>query len=121
MGLKNFSFLFLVVKMVCSSASRLFQRSAAPARAFLRTKSSPSVASGASNSGGGLPHTIPAPPSCFSRPQKPFFRTRLPVELASGESLIPLHSATASSLLRSMLSSKVGQWGFLSEGFATPL
>lgn len=41
---------------------------------------------------------------------------RLPVELACGESLMPLHSVTASALLKSMLSSKVGHWGFLSEG-----
>ncbi|KAL6497529.1 hypothetical protein OROHE_027158 [Orobanche hederae] len=34
---------------------------------------------------------------------------------------MPLHSVTASALLRSMLSSKVGQWSVLSEGFATPL
>lgn len=41
---------------------------------------------------------------------------RLPVELGCGDSLMPLHSATASALLNSMLSSKVGQWGCLSEG-----
>lgn len=41
---------------------------------------------------------------------------RLPVELGCGESLMPLHSATASALLTSMLSSKVGRWGVLSEG-----
>ncbi|KAF5954125.1 hypothetical protein HYC85_006981 [Camellia sinensis] len=42
--------------------------------------------------------------------------SRLVVELGCGESLMPLHSATASSLLNSVLSSKVGQWGCLSEG-----
>lgn len=43
---------------------------------------------------------------------------RLPVELGCGESLMPLHSVTASALLNSMLSSKVGHWGFLSEGIS---
>ncbi|KAH7658712.1 hypothetical protein IHE45_17G107900 [Dioscorea alata] len=46
---------------------------------------------------------------------------RLPVELACAQSLMPYHSATASALLNSMLSSKSGNWGWLSEGFATPL
>lgn len=43
-------------------------------------------------------------------------RCRLPVELGCVESLMPLHSRIASSLLRSKLSSEVGNWGFLSEG-----
>nr|GMD53314.1 protein NUCLEAR FUSION DEFECTIVE 6, chloroplastic/mitochondrial-like [Ipomoea batatas]GMD56201.1 protein NUCLEAR FUSION DEFECTIVE 6, chloroplastic/mitochondrial-like [Ipomoea batatas] len=42
-------------------------------------------------------------------------RCRLPVELGCVESLMPLHSRIASSLLRSKLSSEVGNWGFLSE------
>ncbi|KAK9109381.1 hypothetical protein Sjap_017441 [Stephania japonica] len=46
---------------------------------------------------------------------------RLPVELGCSQSLMPLHSVTASSLLTSMLSLKGGNWGWLSEGFATPL
>ncbi|XP_076950491.1 uncharacterized protein LOC143623477 [Bidens hawaiensis] len=53
--------------------------------------------------------------------RNPSFLSRLPVELGSMQSLMPLHSATASALLKSMLSSEVGQWGTLSEGFATPL
>ncbi|KAK1441224.1 hypothetical protein QVD17_07067 [Tagetes erecta] len=53
--------------------------------------------------------------------RNPSFLSRLPVELAGMQSLMPLHSVTASALLKSMLSSKVGQWGSLSEGFATPL
>ncbi|KAG8367077.1 hypothetical protein BUALT_Bualt16G0035100 [Buddleja alternifolia] len=39
----------------------------------------------------------------------------LPVELRCGESLMPLHSVTASALLNSKLSSKIGHWTFLSE------
>lgn len=41
---------------------------------------------------------------------------RLPKELSCGDSLMPLHSVTASVLLKSLLSSEVGQWGSLSEG-----
>ncbi|KAK9112568.1 hypothetical protein Scep_020087 [Stephania cephalantha] len=52
---------------------------------------------------------------------KPRFISRLPVELGCSQSLMPLHSVTASSLLTSMLSLKGGNWGWLSEGFATPL
>ncbi|KAK1383760.1 protein NUCLEAR FUSION DEFECTIVE 6, chloroplastic/mitochondrial-like [Heracleum sosnowskyi] len=63
-----------------------------------------------------------ASPSPSFRRLNPLFTSRIPVELSSGiESLMPFHSATASALLTSMLSSKVGQWGTLSEGFATPL
>ncbi|KAK1279345.1 hypothetical protein QJS04_geneDACA002860 [Acorus gramineus] len=32
---------------------------------------------------------------------------------------MPLHSVTASSLLNSMLSSKSGSWGWLSEGISS--
>ncbi|KAI3776930.1 hypothetical protein L1987_46721 [Smallanthus sonchifolius] len=53
--------------------------------------------------------------------RNPRFLSRLPVELGGMQSLMPLHSVTASALLKSMLGSEVGQWGSLSEGFATPL
>ncbi|KAK1259797.1 hypothetical protein QJS04_geneDACA010244 [Acorus gramineus] len=43
---------------------------------------------------------------------------RLPLELGCVQSLMPLHSATASVLLNSMLSSKTGSWGWLSEGIS---
>ncbi|XP_052196615.1 protein NUCLEAR FUSION DEFECTIVE 6, mitochondrial isoform X2 [Diospyros lotus] len=111
--------------MASNSARSLFQRSTASARSIMsrnRTVQSPpsSVASKQSNLGGLAPSN-PAAPSRFSRRHNLFFSTRLPVELSGGESLIPLHSATASALLRSMLSAKVSQWGCVSEGFATPL
>ncbi|KAK9053990.1 hypothetical protein SSX86_025065 [Deinandra increscens subsp. villosa] len=48
--------------------------------------------------------------------RNPRFLSRLPVELGGMQSLMPLHSVTASALLKSMLSSNVGQWGSLSEG-----
>ncbi|KAF2952191.1 hypothetical protein DAI22_01g317600 [Oryza sativa Japonica Group] len=48
--------------------------------------------------------------------------SRVPVEALGGaHGLMPLHSATASALLTSMLGLKPGSWGWLSEGFATPL
>lgn len=45
-----------------------------------------------------------------------FFNFRLPVELGGAQSLIPLHSATASALLTSLLSLHNTSWGCLSEG-----
>ncbi|PQP95326.1 protein NUCLEAR FUSION DEFECTIVE 6 chloroplastic/mitochondrial-like [Prunus yedoensis var. nudiflora] len=47
--------------------------------------------------------------------------SRFPVELAGAQSLIPMHSATASALFTSLLSLHNNSWGCLSEGFATPL
>ncbi|KAM1194360.1 hypothetical protein ACFX15_020661 [Malus domestica] len=41
--------------------------------------------------------------------------SRLPVELGGAQSLIPLHSATASALLTSLLSLHNTSWGCLSE------
>ncbi|KAH7658713.1 hypothetical protein IHE45_17G107900 [Dioscorea alata] len=52
----------------------------------------------------------------ISRRRLPLNIARLPVELACAQSLMPYHSATASALLNSMLSSKSGNWGWLSEG-----
>nr|XP_043607530.1 protein NUCLEAR FUSION DEFECTIVE 6, mitochondrial-like [Erigeron canadensis] len=89
-----------------ASSRQVFQKSAGVRSLFRRTS------------------TFTKPPSnLFNGPvrRKPLFSSREPVELSCMQSLMPLHSATASSLLKSMLSSEVGQWGSLSEGFATPL
>ncbi|KAL7260783.1 hypothetical protein ACSBR1_006448 [Camellia fascicularis] len=99
--------------MATDSARRLFQRSTSSAKAFLSRKSR---TQSPSNLGGLAPFSNSAPPSRVSRRHHSFFSTRLPVELGCGESLMPLHSATASSVLNSVLSSKVGQWGCLSKG-----
>ncbi|XP_047955698.1 protein NUCLEAR FUSION DEFECTIVE 6, mitochondrial-like [Salvia hispanica] len=101
---------------MASCARNLVQRSSNTAKTLLfRTQSSHSGAPKLSGFASTLPRPSPRP--------RPFFSStsRLPVELGCGESLMPLHSATASALLNSMLSSKVGRWGYLSEGFATPL
>ncbi|KAI3474879.1 hypothetical protein Pfo_030190 [Paulownia fortunei] len=103
--------------MASNCARNLVHRSSNSAKTLLfRGQSSHSVAAGPSKLSGLAP-TIPR----LSPRYRPFFSSRLPVELGCGESLMPLHSVTASALLKSMLSSKVGQWAFLSEGFATPL
>ncbi|KAF5943573.1 hypothetical protein HYC85_017650 [Camellia sinensis] len=103
--------------MATNSARRLFQRSTSSAKAFLSRKSR---TQSPSNLSGLAPSSNSAPPSRVSRhhlpSSPPGTHFRLPVELGCGESLMPLHSATASSLINSMLSSKVGQWGCLSEG-----
>ncbi|EYU34711.1 hypothetical protein ABFS82_11G128100 [Erythranthe guttata] len=101
--------------MASNCARNLLRRSTSSAKTLLsRIQSQPSAAPGPSKLN-GFAATAP-------RRRPPFSSSRLPVELGcAGESLMPLHSATASALLNSMLSSKVGQWGSLSEGFATPL
>ncbi|KAL2539064.1 hypothetical protein Adt_00042 [Abeliophyllum distichum] len=105
--------------MASNCAIKFVQRSTSSAKTFLnRIQSSPCVATGPSKLSGLTPTT---PASRVSPRHHAFFSSRLPVELSCGESLMPLHSVTASALLKSMLSSKVGQWGCVSEGFATPL
>ncbi|KAK6153059.1 hypothetical protein DH2020_012698 [Rehmannia glutinosa] len=97
--------------MACHCARNLVHRSSSSAKTLLsRVQSQHSFALGPSSLS-GLARTIPR----LAPRHRPFFSSRLPVELGSGESLIPLHSVTASALLKSMLSSKVGQWGVLSE------
>ncbi|XP_020105376.1 protein NUCLEAR FUSION DEFECTIVE 6, chloroplastic/mitochondrial-like [Ananas comosus] len=73
--------------------------------------------------GSSKPFSSP-PTSTFARSSRrrlPLTISRLPVELGCAQSLMPLHSITASALLTSMLSMKPGGWAWLSEGFATPL
>ncbi|XP_057528774.1 protein NUCLEAR FUSION DEFECTIVE 6, mitochondrial [Amaranthus tricolor] len=53
--------------------------------------------------------------------QNLFTSSRIPVELGCAESLMPLHTVTASALFTSLLSLHSQSWGCLSEGFATPL
>ncbi|CAK9161334.1 unnamed protein product [Ilex paraguariensis] len=110
--------------MASNSARNFLQRSTTSAKSFLfdcrKTQSPLSFASSRSQFG-GLPPTNPTPSSRLCRSHHSFFSSRLPVELVCAQSLMPLHSVTASALLKSLLSSEVGQWGCLSEGFATPL
>ncbi|KAI4384288.1 hypothetical protein MLD38_002463 [Melastoma candidum] len=47
--------------------------------------------------------------------------SRIPVELGGAMTLMPMHSATATALLTSLLCLSSRSWGCLSEGFATPL
>ncbi|RVW46470.1 hypothetical protein CK203_010963 [Vitis vinifera] len=105
--------------MASSSARRFLQRSSSTTRAYLsrnqRPPTSPSVVS-APSSLAGVASSQSTPAARFSRLKYPSCSSRLPVELASTVSMMPLHSATASALLNSMLSSKVGSWGWLSEG-----
>ncbi|PKA49293.1 hypothetical protein AXF42_Ash014195 [Apostasia shenzhenica] len=56
-----------------------------------------------------------APPRLSRR--LPSSIARHPAELSCVQSLMPLHSVTASSLLTSMLAVKAGSWGWLSEDF----
>ncbi|XP_022159141.1 protein NUCLEAR FUSION DEFECTIVE 6, chloroplastic/mitochondrial [Momordica charantia] len=67
----------------------------------------------------GLPSAKPAASPRFS--VQKLTNLRLPVELSSVQSLMPLHSVTASALFTSLLSLHNNSWGCLSEGFATPL
>ncbi|KAL9226331.1 hypothetical protein vseg_002158 [Gypsophila vaccaria] len=59
--------------------------------------------------------TKPKSPS-FLSPHRLFSSTRIPVELGCAQSLMPLHSVTASALLTSLLSLHAQSWGALSEG-----
>ncbi|XP_041012106.1 protein NUCLEAR FUSION DEFECTIVE 6, mitochondrial [Juglans microcarpa x Juglans regia] len=97
--------------MAANCARRTLLISSASAKALLsRTSSSSSpLAAKASKLTGGL--------AVEKR-----VLSRLPVELTGvQQSLMPLHSVTASALFTSLLSLHNHNWGCLSEGFATPL
>ncbi|XP_043716844.1 protein NUCLEAR FUSION DEFECTIVE 6, mitochondrial-like isoform X1 [Telopea speciosissima] len=95
----------------------LVSSSASATRILSGCRPSSSCVSGAGKVGGFTPAR---PTSRVSRHKLSFF-SRMPMELGCAQSLMPLHSVTASALLTSMLSLKGGNWGWLSEGFATPL
>ncbi|XP_042477865.1 protein NUCLEAR FUSION DEFECTIVE 6, mitochondrial-like [Macadamia integrifolia] len=78
-----------------------------------KSSASSSFVSGASKLGGFTP--------ARSTSRVSLHFSRLPMELGCAQSLMPLHSVTASALLTSMLSLNGGNWGWHSEGFAMPL
>ncbi|XP_031488620.1 uncharacterized protein LOC116256401 [Nymphaea colorata] len=47
--------------------------------------------------------------------------SRLPVELSCSGSMMPLHNAIASALLRSRLASESQSWGLVPQGLSLPL
>ncbi|KAK8913601.1 hypothetical protein KSP39_PZI023595 [Platanthera zijinensis] len=93
---------------VVAARRTLLRCSSVPPR--LSTAASPRGCISSSNS---LPANYP---SRISRRVLSSSISRLPVELSSMQSLMPLHSATASALLTSKLSLKPGNWAWLSEG-----
>ncbi|KAL6192525.1 hypothetical protein ACLB2K_033612 [Fragaria x ananassa] len=104
--------------MAANCARRTLQFSSASAKTLFNSSSSSPFASKAfklSELAGAKTTSIPR----FATQKLKF--SRLPVELAAAQSLIPLHSATASALFTSLLSLHNTSWGCLSEGFATPL
>ncbi|KAI3882141.1 hypothetical protein MKW92_022022 [Papaver armeniacum] len=80
-------------------------------RAFQSFAKSSSFASSAAKFGGFTSTAKPTSTSHFLK--SPLF-SRLPV-LGCAQSLMPLHSVTASALLTSKLSLKAGNWAWLSE------
>nr|XP_027076360.1 protein NUCLEAR FUSION DEFECTIVE 6, chloroplastic/mitochondrial isoform X2 [Coffea arabica] len=105
--------------MSSNCARRLLQQSSSSAKAFLSSGpriSLPSVASGTTKLGG-----LPSPASRLSRRHNLFSKSRVRMELACGESLMPLHSVTASALLKSMLSSGVAVGCLSEEGRASSI
>ncbi|KAM1215057.1 hypothetical protein ACFX2I_011497 [Malus domestica] len=99
--------------MAANCARRTLQFSSASAKTILSRPPSSPFASNASK----LTEFTSLKPASAPRlaAQKLKF-SRLPVELGGAQSLIPLHSATASALFTSLLSLHNTSWGCLSEG-----
>ncbi|KAL2903250.1 Protein NUCLEAR FUSION DEFECTIVE 6 chloroplastic/mitochondrial [Bienertia sinuspersici] len=102
---------------VCGRARQALQSSSTTRNAVSKLCSSKSTSFAGTSK---LPGFASSPNPRFSL-QKLFTSSRIPVELGCVDSLMPLHSATASALFTSMLSLHSQSWGCLSEGFATPL
>ncbi|CAL2258283.1 unnamed protein product [Prunus armeniaca] len=99
--------------MAANSTRRTLQFSSSSAKTLLcRTPSSP-FAFKASNL---IELTAVKPTSAPRLAAQKLKLSRFPVELAGVQSLIPLHSATASALFTSLLSLHNNSWGCLSEG-----
>ncbi|PRQ41155.1 hypothetical protein RchiOBHm_Chr4g0443851 [Rosa chinensis] len=101
--------------MAANCARRTLQFSSASARTLFNSSQFASKGLNLSELAGAKTTSTPR----FATHKLKF--SRLPVELAAAQSLIPLHSATASALFTSLLSLHNTSWGCLSEGFATPL
>ncbi|CAN0924012.1 hypothetical protein LINGRAHAP2_LOCUS33904 [Linum grandiflorum] len=108
--------------MAANGARRIFKSSSSSPASTLFSAAS-SVGRGTSpfaskaSKFSGLSPSKPTSPLSFRGPAF----SRLPVELGGALSLMPLHNATSSALLTSLLSLHSQSWGCLSEGFATPL
>ncbi|KAF3431281.1 hypothetical protein FNV43_RR26011 [Rhamnella rubrinervis] len=100
--------------MAANCARRTVLVSSASAKTLLSCSQSPSPFAFRASKFSGLPASKPnSASSRLSVPKLNF--SRLPVELASLQSLMPLHSATASALSTSLLSLHNDKWGCLSE------
>ncbi|GMN41624.1 hypothetical protein TIFTF001_010846 [Ficus carica] len=99
--------------MAANGVRQTLRVSSASAKTFLRSSSSPSPFASKASKLTGLAASKPSSASRFSLPK--LNSSRLPVELASLQSLMPLHSVTASALFTSMLSLRNNKWGCLSE------
>nr|XP_048322874.1 uncharacterized protein LOC125420331 [Ziziphus jujuba var. spinosa] len=105
--------------MAANCARRTVQVSSGSVKTLMSFSSSPSPFASRASKLSGLAASKPNFASRFSVPKLKF--SRIPVELASMQSLMPMHSVTAAALFTSLLSLHNNKWGCLSEGFATPL
>ncbi|BFG16436.1 hypothetical protein CerSpe_027090 [Prunus speciosa] len=98
--------------MAANCARRTLQFSSSSAKTLLGCTPSSPFASKASNL---IELTAVKPTSAPRLAAQKLKLSRFPVELAGVQSLIPLHSATASALFTSLLSLHNNSWGCLSE------